>query len=214
MKIFICGQRSFGAAVMKALMADGHEIVGVAPAPPGKRHDKLRVAAMMAKVPIRSNAGAICHDDIPHGTELVISAHSHWYIPDRVIAACKYGGIGFHPSLLPRHRGRDAVRWTVAMGDAVTGASVYWLSDVVDGGDILLQKPVFVDKGWNYHELWEHIFPVGVKLMCQAVKLIANGKAPHEEQDEQFKTWEPSFDPDLKLKRNDLFLLTCGGGKP
>jgi methionyl-tRNA formyltransferase len=210
MKIFLCGQKAFGAAVLNALIGAGHEITGVAPAPQGKRYDELKIAATRAGVPIRSNAGAVTHIDIPDGTELVISAHSHWYIPDRVVQKCKYGGIGFHPSLLPRHRGRDAVRWAVAMGDAITGASIYWLSDVVDGGDILIQKPIFIDKAWDYHDLWRRIFPVGVDLMLEAVRLIGEGKAPHNQQDERFKTWEPPFDPDKRLQRNDPFML--GGG--
>lgn len=41
MKIFLCGQRTFGKEVCRALLAAGHEIVGVAPAPPQKRKDKL-----------------------------------------------------------------------------------------------------------------------------------------------------------------------------
>ena len=40
MKIFLCGQRTFGKEVCRALLAAGHEIVGVAPAPPQKRKDK------------------------------------------------------------------------------------------------------------------------------------------------------------------------------
>lgn len=42
MKIFLCGQRSFGKEVCRALLDAGHEIVGVAPAPPQKHQDKLR----------------------------------------------------------------------------------------------------------------------------------------------------------------------------
>ena len=39
MKIFLCGQRSFGKEVCRALLDAGHEIVGVAPAPPQKHQD-------------------------------------------------------------------------------------------------------------------------------------------------------------------------------
>lgn len=207
MNIFICGQRSFGASVLKALMDDGHHIVGVAPAPQKKYYDKMKIVAIKAGIPLIHDAEKLEHYDIPDGTDLIISAHSHWYISDRSVAKCKYGGIGFHPSLLPRHRGRDAVRWAVEMGDPITGASVYWLNNVVDGGDILIQKPIFINKKWDYHTLWKKIFPIGVDLMVQACRMIENGTAPHIPQDNQFKTWEPPFDPDKKIYRGDLFQI-------
>lgn len=133
--------------------------------------------------------------DIPDGTELVISAHSHWIISDKVIKKCRYGGIGFHPSMLPRHRGQDAVRWAVHMGDAITGATVYSLSGrVCDGGGILLQRPIFIAAGWDYHDLWRHMFPVGVEMLSEAVAVIESGNAEWREQDERFATWEPSWE--------------------
>ena len=98
------------------------------------------------------------------------------------------------------------------MGDAVTGASIYWLDEVVDGGDILIQKPVFVLPGWDYHRLWKEIFPVGVDLILKAVSLIERGEAPRVRQDGRFKTWEPPFNGS-KIARGDLFQLAGGGGR-
>ena len=48
MNIFICGQRSFGAAVLNALLQAGHNVVGVAPAPQRKYYDKMKIAAIKA----------------------------------------------------------------------------------------------------------------------------------------------------------------------
>jgi len=208
-KIFIAGQKTFGSEVLKAVLHAGHNVVGVSAAPQIKYYDKLKSTAISYGIPVINDAEKLSHYDIPAGTDLIISAHSHWFISDRCIASCKYGGIGFHPSLLPRHRGRDAVRWASAMGDPITGATVYWLDGEVDGGDILLQKPVFNKPGWDYHKLWKEIFPVGVRLVVEAVGLIAQHKAPRIKQDERFKTWEPPFNS-AKLPRGDLFQI--GGG--
>jgi len=43
----------------------------------------------------------------------------------RTRARARVAAIGYHPSLLPLHRGRDALRWTIRDGDRVTGGSVY-----------------------------------------------------------------------------------------
>lgn len=208
MKIFICGQKSFGLAVMKRLYEDGHTIVGIAPPPQKQYKDKMVGFAMLHDIPIVADCERLTSAHIPDGTDLVVTAHSHWLVSDKILEKCRYGGIGFHPSLLPRHRGVDSVRWTIKMGDAVTGASIYRLAEKCDGGDILLRRIVFVDKSWDYHELWEHIFPIGVDLVSEACKLIEDtgNTQPEEKQDEAFATWEPSWDRP-RLRRNELLQL-------
>lgn len=209
MKIFICGQKSFGKEVLKRLYEDGHEIVGIAPPPQKRLKDKMVGFAILHNIPIISDCERLTSKDIPDGTDLIISAHSHWIISKQCIDKCKYGGIGFHPSLLPRHRGRDAIRWAVHMNDFVTGATVYSLdSDICDGGDILLQKVIFIDPEWDYHDLWYNIFPVGVDMVSEAVRLIESGKASWQKQDNKFATYEPSWDRP-RIKRNELILLGC-----
>ena len=113
MKIFLCGQRTFGKEVCRALLAAGHEIVGVAPAPPQKRKDKLHGFAAVQGLPLVTDCKSLVSSFIPDGTELIVAAHSHWLISGQCLSRARYGGIGFHPSLLPRHRGKDAVRWAV-----------------------------------------------------------------------------------------------------
>jgi len=200
MNIFICGQRSFGAAVLTELHRRGHTILGVAPPP--QENDAIAVTAGTLGVPVIGDCAKLTPAQIPEGTELIVAAHSHWHIGEKLMQRAVHGCIGFHPSLLPRHRGQDAVRWAVAMGDAITGGTVYWLNDRVDGGDILLQTPVFIGRGWDYHRLWREIFPLGVDMLCRAVELVAAGTAPRIPQDEQFATWEPAYEKRL-LPRNE-----------
>lgn len=206
MNIFLCCQRSFGKAVLIELYNRGHNIVGVAPPPQEKYFDKVVGAAMIRDIPCVSDMDKLTSSDIPDNTDLIVAAHSHWFISEKVIEKAGYGGIGFHPSLLPRHRGQDAVRWAVAMGDAITGASVYWLNNKIDGGDILMQKPIFIDRSWSYKDLWKEIFPIGVKMLCDSVDMIDRGEADRTPQNERFATWEPSYTT-TRLKRNELIRI-------
>jgi len=57
-------------------------------------------------------------------------------ISKEALAAAKLGGIGYHPSLLPRHRGIAAVEWTIREGDPIAGGTVYHLADRMDAGAI------------------------------------------------------------------------------
>ena len=184
----------------------GHNIVGVAPPPQEKYYDKIIGAAMKREIPVISDCDKLTSKDIPENTDLIVAAHSHWYISNKSLLKTRYGGIGFHPSLLPRHRGQDAVKWAVAMGEPITGATVYWLNDKVDGGDIFLQQPVFIARNWTHSDLWREIFPIGVKLLCDAVDMLETGQEIRIKQDERFATFEPSFNV-TRLKRNELLQL-------
>lgn len=206
MNIFFCGQRSFGKDVLVALHEAGHNIVGVAPPPQDKYYDKIIGAAMIREIPIISDCDRLTSKDIPENTDLIVAAHSHWYISNKILENTTYGGIGYHPSILPRHRGKDAVRWTIAMGDPIAGGTVYWLNDKVDGGDILNQYILHVDRKWDHKDLWKRLFPLGVEAMVNAVKSIEDGTAQRITQDERFATWEPSFE-NKRLKRNELIML-------
>ena len=207
MKIVLTGQKAFGKAVLKKLIEDGHEIVGVAPAPQGVKKDKMVGIALKYGIPVLTDAGKLTSNDIPEGTDLVVAAHSHWIVSEKIIEKAKYGAIGFHPSLLPLHRGQDAVRWTVKMGDKVTGGTVFKLNDVADGGDVIKRELVFVEKDWDYHQLWNKLFPIGVNMLSEVVKSIEkNGMPEGEKQSSEIATWEPSFHRE-RLHRNELVQL-------
>jgi methionyl-tRNA formyltransferase len=103
-KIFFFGQKSFGAAVLKRLIADGHTITGTAVPEPGQYYDKVHVLAVKEKLPVLP-VDKILSSDIPEGTELIVAAHSHHFISEKALRHAAHGGIGYHPSALPRHRG-------------------------------------------------------------------------------------------------------------
>ena len=111
------------------------------------------------------------------------------------MARCGLGGLAYHPSLLPRHRGRDAVRWTIAMREPIAGGSVYWMDEGADTGPIEAQGWCHVLPGEDAAALWRReLAPMGVRLLVQAVSRLAGGKKPLAvPQDERVATGEPAF---------------------
>ena len=113
-----------------------------------------------------------------------MTAHSHARVGEDALAAAKLGGIGYHPSLLPRHRGMAAVEWTIKEGDPIAGGTVYHLADRMDAGAIAAQEWCFVKKGETARELWERaLAPLGQKLLGEVIEYakdpqIAAGEAP------------------------------------
>lgn len=207
--IAIFGTRTFGASVARHLHDQGHTITAViAPAarPPYHQLNDHAVAALPDARPDplsawahrtgtrRIDAVTYTHSACPH-VDVIVAAHSHNFIGRATRAKARLAAVGYHPSLLPLHRGRDAVRWTIRDGDRVTGGTVYHLTDNVDGGPIAAQEFTLIPPGVTAGTLWrEHLAPLGVRLLGGVVGDVAAGRAMYVPQDEGLATWEPSWE--------------------
>lgn len=205
MRIALAGQRSFGAAVFERLTRAGHEVAQVF-APAG---DRLDFVARSKGVDCRDR---LTVDQLADELDLIVCAHAHVFVSDRARDRTLLGGIGYHPSLLPRHRGRDAVKWTVHMGDPIAGGSVYWLSNRVDGGPIAAADWCHVRPGTTASDLWrDQLFPMGLRLLESVLGDLDAGVIVRVDQEEACATWEPSWDR-APLNRPDLYQLPPPGG--
>ena len=193
MKCALVGSRYFGATVFEALSREaGVQITSVvAPA----ADDRLALVARGAGVAphVLANPKLVPGEAIAEGTDLIVAAHTHARVSHEALARSKLGGVGYHPSLLPRHRGIAAVEWTILSGDPVAGGSVYHLADGWDAGAIAAQDWCFVGKGESARELWERaLAPMGLELLAKVVRHARDhGVLPARTQDERYATKAP-----------------------
>ena len=124
MRITLVGSRHFGVTTLNMLREHGVSIVRVVVA---DAEDRLAATAKAAgiEVVVQADPKLVVASEIAPDTDLIITAHSHARIGKDALAAARLGGIGYHPSLLPRHRGKAAVEWTIKEGDPIAGGTVY-----------------------------------------------------------------------------------------
>ncbi len=211
MRILLAGQKRFGRDVLELVLRSGHEVVAVScPASIGSE-DKVFIEAQNHGLPI-INAGTLCAENMPERVDLIIAAHSHDFIGARTRDQARFGALGYHPSLLPRHRGRSAIDWAIRMSERVTGGTLYWLNDIVDGGPICAQEHVFIREDDTPLELWtRELAPLGLRLFRQALRELDLGVQIAIEQDHALATWEPAIDKVPRLYRPDLLRLGNAG---
>lgn len=208
MNVYLAASRRFGAHALRRILQAGHSVVRVTSPADESHPGSLIHQAPLAGIPWSPTLTAA---EVPAGTDLIVSAHSHVFVSRKALDRTRLGGIGYHPSLLPLHRGRDAIRWTIHMREPVTGGSVYWLSDSVDAGDIAAQEFCFVRPGWTARELWdEALFPMGLDLVEDVLRDLDNGVIVRIPQDHDLATWEPSWERP-PLHRPDLLQLGAAG---
>lgn len=203
MNVFLAGQGGFAVEMAQALRTHRHQVVGVSSPPLKKRHqdeenplswDRLRSWARAQEISWVP-AATLRADRVPEHTDVILAAHSHSFIGRETRARARVAALGYHPSLLPLHRGRDAVRWTVRDGDRVSGGTVYHLTERTDAGPIAAQEHVLVPPGADAARLWrEMLAPLGVRLVLRTLHDLERGVRIEVPQDEAFATWEPAMD--------------------
>ncbi|REC64059.1 methionyl-tRNA formyltransferase [Chryseobacterium pennae] len=207
-RVFISGQKFFAEEVFRLCQKLDIEIVGVCCPLDDKYIGKAARRWNIPIIPARSlNA-----DNIPE-CDLGITAHSFDYIGKKTRYIPRLGWLGYHPSLLPRHRGRSSIEWAIRMKEPITGGTVFWLNAGIDRGDIAYQDWCWIPP--EYHlspqksaaSLWrDTLLPMGLKLFERALNDILNGVIKRTPQDKRFS----SFEPDTNVKdiyRPDLLMI-------
>jgi methionyl-tRNA formyltransferase len=204
MKLALVGSRYFGASVLKALLQETGVQVACVVAPAAD--DRLALAAGQAGLPvhIQSNPKLVPGEAVPEGLDLLVAAHTHARVSNEALARSRLGGVGYHPSLLPRHRGIAAVEWTILEGDPIAGGTVYHLADGWDAGGVAAQDWCFVGKGESARDLWERaLAPMGLELLTKVVRHARDhGHLPNTPQDPRYATKAPLLRKAVVLKED------------
>jgi len=196
-KIALIGQAAFGEAVFRALRDAGEQIVAVSSVTgTPERPDPLWAAAEADGVPLFPT-GQLKKPDVLEAyaatrPDLGVMAFVTHILPERVLDLPARGTIQYHPSLLPRHRGINAMHWAIRQGETKTGLTIFWVDKGIDTGPVLLQREVEIGPDDTVGSLYfDKLFQPGVTALVEAVRLVREGNAPRIAQDESQATYEP-----------------------
>jgi methionyl-tRNA formyltransferase len=197
-RIIVNGQQAFGRSVLEALLDRGKDqVVGVYSAPDkeGRKVDPLKEIAVERGIPVFQPKSfrkpEVWEQMKKLNPDLGVMAYVTLFVPEEALNVPARGTIQYHPSLLPRHRGPSSINWPIIWGETKTGLSIFWPDNGLDTGPILLQKEVEIRDDDTLGSIYfDHLFPMGIEAMLEAIDLVRDGKAPKIPQDDSQATYE------------------------
>lgn len=115
-------------------------------------------------------------------------------VPDQLIELAPAGGIGFHPTKLPRGRGRAPVAWTILI-DEQPAVSLFFLTDEADAGDILAQRNVELRPDDYAVDLIQRTNFVLHDVITDLAPHLISGHLPRKPQDHALATFHGKRTP-------------------
>jgi phosphoribosylglycinamide formyltransferase-1 len=83
--------------------------------------------------------------------------------------------INIHPSLLPLFKGADVIRQSYAANAKKAGASVHFVNEELDGGEVISQKSFTRKTDMSYEKYEANIHEIEYEILPKAViKLLTN----------------------------------------
>jgi methionyl-tRNA formyltransferase len=99
------------------------------------------------------------------------------------------GGVNFHPSLLPRHRGPSPIPAAILEGDAETGVTLHRLALGMDAGDILAQWRMPLTGRETTETLGKELAVQGAQLLVPVIEGLEVGSLTGTPQNHEEATF-------------------------
>jgi len=74
--------------------------------------------------------------------DLIVLAGWMRIVTPKLINAFPRRIINLHPSMLPKYKGLHAIERALESGDVMTGVSVHYVNEELDGGEVIMQSEV------------------------------------------------------------------------
>jgi natural product biosynthesis luciferase-like monooxygenase protein len=99
-------------------------------------------------------------------------------IPAAALKLPRLGAVNFHDGPLPRFGGLYSPAWALIAGEAEHGITWHQMTDAVDEGDILLQRPFAISAGETSLTLNTKCFEAGLESFPELVEILAGSGTP------------------------------------
>ena len=99
-----------------------------------------------------------------------------------LLRAARRGALNMHGSLLPKYRGRAPVNWAILHGEHETGATLHYMVERADAGDIVDSQavPILIDD--DAREVFAKVTVAAETVLARSLPGLIAGTAPRRPQ--------------------------------
>lgn len=202
MRCVFFGSPEFALGSFDALLASGHEVVGVVTQPdrPSGRGLKLepppvKVRALAVGLPIHQPEKVNSDDTIRFLTTLrpdVLTVVAYGgFLGEKLLKLCRFPPVNVHPSLLPDLRGAAPVQWALLRGYRRTGVTTQFMVKEMDAGDVLLQEEFAVEETDTSQSLLQKFSVEGGRMLVNTLDGLEAGTITPKPQSHNQATFAP-----------------------
>lgn len=193
LRIVFMGTPDFATGVLRALVENNHQVVGVVTSPDKPAGRGQQVAKSSVKLYAEEHGLHLLQPvklkDETFITELealkadLFIVVAFRMLPEVVWAMPPKGTINLHASLLPQYRGAAPINWAIVNGDKITGVTTFFIEKEIDTGMVLAKEEVVISENMTAGELHDELLEVGKELILRSVQMIETNdytKIPQE----------------------------------
>jgi len=115
--------------------------------------------------------------------DFILSFYYRNMITPEVLDIPHLGALNLHGSFLPKYRGRVPVNWAVINGENETGATLHYMVEKPDAGDIVDQEKVAIAFTDTAHAVFGKVTDAAVLVIARAWPLLRDGAAARTPMD-------------------------------
>jgi len=205
MRILFWGTPDFAVPPLRALLGEGHDVVGVVTQPDRARgRSRSQLDPSPVKVVAAEEGLPVLQPEKPRGEEFmaavqalepelsVVVAYGH-IMPRAVIDLPAQGTINIHASLLPALRGAAPIQAAILQGHEETGITIMQMVPALDAGPMLHVVRTTIEADETYGDLHDRLSELGAMAIIQALALVEAELAIPVPQDDALSTYAPKI---------------------
>jgi methionyl-tRNA formyltransferase len=114
--------------------------------------------------------------------DFVFSFYFRSMIGAPLLNTARLGALNIHGSFLPGYRGRAPVNWAILHGESQTGATLHYMTDRADAGDIVDQLAVPILQDDEARDVFNKVTFAAELILARSLPGLIKGTAPRVPQ--------------------------------
>ena len=185
MKIVFMGTPDFAVTALDAILAAGHDVVGVVTVPDRQTGRGLKVTFSPVKQYALDHSLHLLQPEKLRDPEFqeqlralkadIFVVVAFRMLPEVVWAMPRMGTFNLHAALLPQYRGAAPINWAVINGERITGVTTFMIDKNIDTGGIILREESRISPTDTAGDVHDRLMGIGSDLVVQTVDGIIQG---------------------------------------